>query len=1102
MATVLALAAKISADATQFPKGLTPAERALQQLDAEVVKVTAVFDKFTGSSEAAAAAQEEARGSFAALAGQLQRNQISVSQFAVEFNKLGEAVKDESEAFARAAAITESVVTPTERLRAKMAELDAQLAAGRITADTYALATKEVEREFGGLDRTLSVVEERTGKVAGVFNNVGDSFNAVSGAAEGVGAAVRTISEAGSAVVKLGFDIAQATAAFKVFRFVTQNYNVPQGILGVVLNLGKFVTVIKVAEVVAGQFGADLSGVADAATKASIVFAGFKIGGLVGLDKVLAPTITAIGTALPVALARVGIPFAATNVAAGLLSAGFTRLLAFSIPGFGQLAATAYVVAKAFTASRETADELAASVAATNEEAKRLGVTFQDLQIQKLLDAGRTSEDVAKLGLALSTIDARQLDDLALANERASKAANDSQLALGAVAATVSKTFVGAFAALSNGVASVSEGFTDIVAGVNAIADPIASVLRPFFTLIGSGVQAVLQLVGAVGSAVGAILRFTGVVLKIGLTPVIVLFNRFADTIRLGVGAAFEWFSERIEWVQGQITGLQEFFASLPFFGEAFASSQGGVFRSIEATAEETKAAVKATEEATKEAAKAAEKAQEDMTRAFERSRESLDEVIAKSAEFGQAGFDAAFQFQDALAELDRQADENELNAEQYTRGVANATAEYERQIEVIKQVQEASKKAADEAKKQREEEQRRLDTLLQPSDEADKLQNDIKFVTEQQKKAAEEINAARARGDQQEATATAARLAQLDQLRSKLEDEQAAIQQGFANGFAAAFTKTGESLSGLTEKAAKFGNEGAKAAAEIEARVAALQEKARAGIFTQAAYDAEVARDIKLFEERLARLDELRKREEQAKAAVAQAQQTAAERVDQFLSGRQGARAASEIALADEVARRRQQSAFLIEAIEQRIALEKQTLEAARENNDRRSSAAAVQRIKELEKALLVEQKIFDGRIKQIDAQRELVNQQEQFPRRQADAANQQQQAQQAYAQQQAKIFEEQQAAAAAEAERQRQRINGLNTLGTQTIAAADVRTQQGATLVVDLAAQSQDPTLIQQRLQTKFLQQIAAGVGEAASNYFNKPVAIVGYSSFQGNA
>jgi hypothetical protein len=105
-----------------------------------------------------------------------------------------------------------------------------------------------------------------------------------------------------------------------------------------------------------------------------------------------------------------------------------------------------------------------------------------------------------------------------------------------------------------------------------------------------------------------------------------------------------------------------------------------------------------------------------------------------------------------------------------------------------------------------------------------------------------------------------------------------------------------------------------------------------------------------------------------------------------------------------------------------------------------------------------------------------------------------QQQQAQQAYAQEQARIFEEQRKAAEAEAKRQEERLRKLNTLGQQSISVADVRSVEGANLVLQTAAQAQDPALIQARLQTKLLEQVALGIGQAASNYFNQPVAIVG--------
>ena len=71
--------------------------------------------------------------------------------------------------------------------------------------------------------------------------------------------------------------------------------------------------------------------------------------------------------------------------------------------------------------------------------------------------------------------------------------------------------------------------------------------------------------------------------------------------------------------------------------------------------------------------------------------------------------------------------------------------------------------------------------------------------------------------------------------------------------------------------------------------------------------------------------------------------------------------------------------------------------------------------------------------------------------------------------------------------------RITELNTLGQQSVQGVDVRTTAGATLVQDLAANAQDPALIQQRQQTKLLEAIALSTAQAAANYLGR-VAIVG--------
>jgi prolyl oligopeptidase PreP (S9A serine peptidase family) len=143
-------------------------------------------------------------------------------------------------------------------------------------------------------------------------------------------------------------------------------------------------------------------------------------------------------------------------------------------------------------------------------------------------------------------------------------------------------------------------------------------------------------------------------------------------------------------------------------------------------------------------------------------------------------------------------------------------------------------------------------------------------------------------------------------------------------------------------------------------------------------------------------------------------------------------------------------------------------------------------------------EQDEKDAVARQNQQNADLLKAQDEYRKQQQTALQayqqQQQQAQQAYAQEQARIFEEQRKAAEAEAKRQEERLRKLNTLGQQSISVADVRSVEGANLVLQTAAQAQDPALIQARLQTKLLEKMAIGIAQAASNYFNQPVAIVG--------
>jgi uncharacterized phage infection (PIP) family protein YhgE len=120
------------------------------------------------------------------------------------------------------------------------------------------------------------------------------------------------------------------------------------------------------------------------------------------------------------------------------------------------------------------------------------------------------------------------------------------------------------------------------------------------------------------------------------------------------------------------------------------------------------------------------------------------------------------------------------------------------------------------------------------------------------------DLAAARESGATAQADALASRLAQLDQLQAGLLDQQDEAAQGFAQGFDAAFASVDKGINSLIDKAGEFGNEGSLAAQQLADGIAAAQEQVKDGILNREAFEAEVERQKKLFEDRLADLRQL----------------------------------------------------------------------------------------------------------------------------------------------------------------------------------------------------------------------------------------------------
>jgi|694.fasta_scaffold01572_16 hypothetical protein len=290
-------------------------------------------------------------------------------------------------------------------------------------------------------------------------------------------------------------------------------------------------------------------------------------------------------------------------------------------------------------------------------------------------------------------------------------------------------------------------------------------------------------------------------------------------------------------------------------FGDAV-NGTIGFFRSFFSTAEETAAATEKTAESVERTAEQVKA----LDKAFADSQKGLDSAIAKAGEFGQAGFDAAFEFEQALADLQEQANDGELNAEQYARGVANATAEFEKQIDVARRVAEENKRIAEEAQRQADAITNRVDGLLAKASEVTQIEQDLSAVEAEIARVEAAQLAARENGATEQANALAGRLSQLDQLQAGLQDQADQAAQGFTQGFDDAFASVDQGFNDLSKKAQTFGQDGFDASLRLKEGIEAAKEAVKDGILNREAFEAEVDRQKELFETRVEQLKEAEK--------------------------------------------------------------------------------------------------------------------------------------------------------------------------------------------------------------------------------------------------
>jgi tRNA A37 N6-isopentenylltransferase MiaA len=159
------------------------------------------------------------------------------------------------------------------------------------------------------------------------------------------------------------------------------------------------------------------------------------------------------------------------------------------------------------------------------------------------------------------------------------------------------------------------------------------------------------------------------------------------------------------------------------------------------------------------------------------------------------------------------------------------------------------------------------------------------------------------------------------------------------------------------------------------------------------------------------------------------------------------------------------------------------QEVQAARAAGDQVAVNAGIQRLGLLDQVAAKERDVASGR-QQLEQQ--IAQQREQY----LQALNEQQKKSE---EEQKKFAEERAKAIEAENQRQVARIRELNTLGSGVIQGNDIRTAEGAALFLNLAANQQDPALIEARLQTRRLTELRDTL-VAISAQFAGPVVQIG--------
>lgn len=329
-----------------------------------------------------------------------------------------------------------------------------------------------------------------------------------------------------------------------------------------------------------------------------------------------------------------------------------------------------------------------------------------------------SDEDLARFSARLDGLDVARLDDMGYGFDQLKTATSG-----------LGKQLVLPFAGLAEG---ASKALADMLGGITSILAAFGGAASPFLDALGSVVQ-------LFGSIIGIGLKLIASI----LTPIASVFELIAGAVLF----LTRGLDDLLASIHSGIDGWLQYFG-LP----------EGWF---------------------KETASGATEAAEALDTATTASQEFYDEITKASdaaAEFGQAGFDVALEYQDALEEINALKEEGEYTEEQANEAAKRANETFQQRIGLLKEAADEQERAAKAAAKAAEEDRKRIEQFTrggmtsQEREQAD-AQETVLAIQREQARVEQEIAKARAAGDQAAADAGAARLAQLDQEEARAAD-------------------------------------------------------------------------------------------------------------------------------------------------------------------------------------------------------------------------------------------------------------------------------------------------------------------------------------------